>query len=226
MTRRTTSGPRLSRGRARLVGSAVIAAFLIVGARLLRRRYLRWGAIDDEVAMRLPGDGLMRQADLTATRAITVDAAADDVWPWIVQLGQGRGGFYSYDFLENLVGCDIHSVDRIVQEWQQLDVGATVHLAPEVPLTVAVIDTGNALVLRGGVPMGGNAAPYDFTWAFVLNHNTDGSTRLVIRERYEYLRRGASFVIEPIEFVSFVMSRRMLRGIKERAECATKRQLP
>ena len=74
--------------------------------------------------------------------------------------------------------------------------------------------------------MGGNAAPYDFTWAFVLNHNADGSTRLVIRERYEYLRRGASFVIEPVEFVSFVMSRRMLLGIKERAECATKRQLP
>jgi hypothetical protein len=129
--------------------------------------------------------------------------------------------FYSYDVLENLIGCDIHSAHRIVQEWQQLEVGATVRLAPEVPLTVAVVDTGTALVLRGGIPLGGNAAPYDFTWAFVLNHDTDGSTRLVVRERYEYLRRWAPFVIEPVQFVSFVMSRRMLRGIKERAEHTT-----
>ena len=64
--------------------------------------------------MVLPGDELMAYADLTATRAVTVRASADAVWPWIVQLGQGRGGFYSYDFLENLVGCDIHGADRIV----------------------------------------------------------------------------------------------------------------
>jgi hypothetical protein len=208
----------MSRGRARLVSSAVLAGFVIAGIRLLRRGCRRWGAVDGEVAMQLPGDGLIPRADLTATRAVTVDAAADDVWPWIVQLGQGRGGFYSYDVLENLVGCDIHSADRIIQEWQQLEVGATVCLAPELPLTVAVVDTGAALVLRGGIPLGGNAAPYDFTWAFVLNHHTDGSTRLVVRERYKYLRRWAPFVIEPVQFVSFVMSRRMLHGIKQRAE--------
>jgi hypothetical protein len=218
------SGPRVSRRRARLVSSGVVAGFVIAGTRLLRHEYLRWGAVDDEVAMRLPGDGLIRQADLTATRAVTIHAAAADVWPWIVQLGQGRGGFYSYDFLENLVGCDIHSADRIVQEWQQLDVGATVRLAPELPLTVAVVETGTALVLRGGIPLGGDAAPYDFTWAFVLNHAPDGSTRLVVRERYEYLRRWAPFVIEPVQFASSVMSRRMLHGVKERAECATKQR--
>ena len=217
----TTRSPRRGRGGARPVSSVVIAGSVVAGARLLRRQCLRWGASDDEVAVRLPGDGLLRRADLTATRAVTIDAAADDVWPWIVQLGQGRGGFYSYDRLENLVGCDIHSADRVVQEWQKLDIGDSVRLAPEVSLTAAVVDAGTALVLRGGAPMGGTAAPYDFTWAFVLNHDADGSTRLVVRERYEYLRRWAPFVIEPVEFVSFVMSRRMLRGIKERAERST-----
>jgi hypothetical protein len=101
--------------------------------------------------------------DLVATRAITVHAAADQVWPWIAQLGQGRGGFYSYDALENLVGCDIHSADRVVPKWQDLKVGDQVKLAPEVGVGVTVVQQGRALVLRGGVPMGAVPPPYDFT---------------------------------------------------------------
>jgi hypothetical protein len=85
-------------------GAAVVA--------ILRRRCLRWAASDEEVGAALPGDELVPHADLTATRAITVRTLPDGVWPWIVQLGQGRGGFYSYDLLENLAGCDIHSADR------------------------------------------------------------------------------------------------------------------
>ena len=84
------------------VGGAVA-----VGVALARARYLRWGATDKELKVGLPGDELVGAADLTATRAVTIRAGADVVWPWIAQLGQGRGGFYSYDFLENLVGCDI-----------------------------------------------------------------------------------------------------------------------
>jgi hypothetical protein len=170
--------------------------------------------------MALPGDELMPHADLTATRAVTVRAPADGVWPWIAQLGQGRGGFYSYDFLENLVGCDIHSADRIVPEWQAIDVGAQVRLHPEAGLIVALVEPGQALVLRGGVPMGRTPPPYDFTWAFVLRGEPAGATRLVVRERYAYSRRWARLLVEPVEFVSFIMSRRMLRGIKERAERA------
>src|SRR6478736_1605922 len=78
--------------------------------------------------------------EMTSTRAITVPTSAEHVWPWIVQLGQGRGGFYSYDFLENLVGCDIHSADRIVPEWQDVVVGDEVRFAPEVGLAVASLD--------------------------------------------------------------------------------------
>jgi hypothetical protein len=88
-----------------------------------RPRQLRWGASSQERDASLPGDDLIVTPGLTATRAITVHAPASQVWPWIAQLGQGRGGFYSYDFLENLAGCDIHSADRIIPEWQDVKIG-------------------------------------------------------------------------------------------------------
>jgi hypothetical protein len=124
-------------GRLVAFGGAVAA-----GVALVRARYLRWGATDDELKVVLPGDELVPVADLTATRAVTVRAATVGVWPWIAQLGQGRGGFYSYDFLENLVGCDIHSAERVVPEWQSVEVGDAVHLHPEVGLIVAVVEPG------------------------------------------------------------------------------------
>ncbi|MEA2421265.1 MAG: hypothetical protein QOF55_364 [Thermoleophilaceae bacterium] len=170
--------------------------------------------------MVLPGDEIVPAAGLTATRAVTVSVNADGVWPWIAQLGQGRGGFYSYDVLENLLGCEIHSADRIVPEWQSVAVGDEVHLHPDVGLTVAFVQPGRALVLHGGVPIGRTPPPYDFTWAFVVRAQADGTTRLVVRERYGYSRRWAALLVEPIELISFVMSQRMLRGIRERAERA------
>ena len=185
-----------------------------------RERQLRWGTTDSEVGATLPGDELVPDADLVATRTIAIRTAPDRVWPWIVQLGQGRGGFYSYDALENLAGCDIHSADRIVPEWQSLEVGDEVRLAPEVGLKVAVVWPEHALVLGGGVPMGETAPPYDFTWAFVIEEQADGTTRLVARERYGYTRRWAPLLVEPVALVSFVMTRRMLRGIRDRAEAA------
>lgn len=104
------------------------AAATIIGvaaaASALRRCQLRWGATAEEAHTALPGDELIADPDLTATRAITVHTAAEAVWPWIVQLGQGRGGFYTYDRLENLLGCDMHSVDLVVPEWQDVKVGA------------------------------------------------------------------------------------------------------
>ena len=117
-----------------------------------RARHLRWGASAQECNAALPGDDLIVSPDLTATRAITVRASAGQVWPWIAQLGHGRGGFYSYDFLENLAGCDIHSADRVVPGWQDIKVGDKVKLAPAVGLDVAALEPGRSLVLRGGVP--------------------------------------------------------------------------
>jgi hypothetical protein len=140
------------------------------------------------------------------------------VWPWLAQVGQGRGGFYSYDRLENLVGCDMDSADRIVPELQKVEVGDEVRLAPNVGLTVAALENGRALVLSGGVPIGHSDPPYDFTWSFVLRDAPGGSTRLIVRERYAYKRSWARFLVEPTEAVSFLMSQKMLRGIRDRAE--------
>ncbi len=185
---------------------------------LARPRLLRWGATDQEVDGALPGDELVADADLIATRAITIRASTERVWPWIAQLGQGRGGFYSYDFLENLIGCDIHSADRIVNELQEIEVGDQVLLAPEFGYDVALLEHGRSLVLRGGFPVETIAAPYDSTWAFVLQAESDQTTRLLVRERYEYKRRWAPLIVEPTEAISFVMSQKMLRGIRDRAE--------
>jgi len=204
--------PRARTGVPALAGA--VAAYVL----LARSRQLRWGATDEEAGSPLPGDDLIPRADLSTTRAIAVDASADQVWPWIVQLGQGRGGFYSYDFLENLAGCDIHSADRIVSEWQEVRVGDEVKLAPQVALEVAALEHGRALVLRGGVPMGNTPPPYEFSWAFVLRDQPEGTTRLLVRERYGYSRWWAPLLVEPVAVVSFVMTQRMLRGIRDRAE--------
>jgi hypothetical protein len=204
---------------ARLAGAAAVASAASY-VLFLRRWQLRWRATDQEVSASLAGDERIAAPDLAATRAITIHATAAEVWPWIAQLGQARGGFYSYDALENMVGCDIHSADRIVPEWQDIKVGDQVKLAPQVPLRVTNVERDQALVLSGGVPVGNAPPPYDFTWAFVLRQQQDGTTRLLTRERYRYLRRWSPFLVEPVEAVSFMMTQKMLRGIRYRAEAA------
>jgi hypothetical protein len=196
-----------------VAASGSIAALALMG----RTRLLRWGATDEEIAALQPGDGLIGDANVTATRAITIRCSPDVVWPWVAQLGQGRGGFYSYDFLENLVGCDIHSADRVVPEWQQLEVGDEVRLAPTAGLKVAILEPGRALVIQGSLPIA-RRPPFDSTWAFILCEQPDGTTRLLSRERYGYRRWWAPFVVEPTQAISFVMSRKMLLGIRNRVE--------
>jgi hypothetical protein len=201
-----------TRGLIAIAGAA--AGYVLFG----RHWHLHWGATETELSAKLAGDDLIADADLTATRAIAIGCPADQVWPWLAQVGQGRGGFYSYDRLENLARCDIHSADRIVPELQNVEVGDEVRLAPKVGLTVAALENGRALVLSGGVPIGHSDPPYDFTWSFVLRDAPGGSTRLVVRERYAYKRSWARFLVEPTEAVSFLMSQKMLRGIRDRAE--------
>lgn len=197
----------------RTVAATTVAVALLAG----RRRLLHWGASPREVAAGLPGDDLVPEPDLVATRAITVRTRPGDVWPWVVQLGQNRGGFYTYDRLENLVGAQIHSADRIVPAWQHVTVGDEVTLAPDVPLAVAIADPPRALVLGGGIPMGDEGPPFDFSWSFVLVEQDD-ATRLLVRERYRATRWWAPPLLEALAVVSFVMSQRMLRGIRDRAE--------
>ncbi len=220
--------------RGRLTVAAAVAGTLAAGYLLAGRTWqLSWGATALERAEVLPGDDLLSVADVAATRAITIAAAPGAVWPWIAQLGQGRGGFYSYDLLENLAGCDIHSAGEVVPAWQDVRPGDEFRLAPRFGLSVAVVDPGRALVLssapgaaaesrptaESGQPAPGPPAPpFDFTWAFVVRPGPAGASRLIVRERYRYLRPGARFVVEPVGLVSFVMSRKMLRGVRDRAE--------
>ncbi len=208
------------------IGVVLAALWLLRGILLARSRQLHWGATDRESRDPLPGDALIPSPNLAATRVLSVRAPADQVWPWIAQLGQRRGGFYSYDGLENLVGCDIHSADRVVPEWQDVEVGDEVKLHPEIALTVAALEPGRSLVLQGGVPMGNIAPPYDFTWAFVLRERTDGTTRLLVRERYAYTKWWTPLLVEPTAVVAFLMTRKMLRGIRDRAERIAVRSSP
>jgi len=220
----TSHHPRLASAAGKSAGGRrrhlhhLTVGIIVVGLGLARRRALQWGASPHETRQVLPGDELLTTSNLTATRAITIRAATEDVWPWIAQLGHGRGGFYSYAFLENLIGCDLHNAERVVAEWQDIDVDDEVKLHPEVGLRVADVKPGRYLVLRGAVPLGSAPAPYDFTWAFVVLDDPAGGTRLIVRERYQCSRWWTSALVQPVGIISAVMSQRMLRGIKERAE--------
>ena len=143
-----------------LVGAVAVVAVKVGLLLVFRRWHLRWRATDAEVSAALPGDDLLPAADLTATRTIAIGAPASEVWPWLAQLGQGRGGLYSYDFLENAVArCDIHSADRVIPEWQQISPGDQVRIHPQVSLDVAIAEPDRALVLRGGAPDGEPPSP-------------------------------------------------------------------
>ncbi len=200
-------------------GISVAAGALAAHVLLLRPWLLCWGATREERIALLPGDELVSSANIQATRAITVHAPTEKVWPWIAQMGQGRGGLYSYDALENLVGCNMHSAEKIVEEWQVIAPGDPFKLHPGAELEVAIVELGRALVVRGGVQLSEDGAPpFDFTWAFVLEARTADTTRLLVRERYQYARRWSALVVEPVQAVSFVMTKKMLHGIRDRAE--------
>ncbi|EYR64050.1 hypothetical protein N866_16130 [Actinotalea ferrariae CF5-4] len=177
-----------------------------------------FGATAAEVAATLEGDSFVPDADAVTTRAVDVAAPPSAVWPWVAQLGQDRGGFYSYDALENLAGCDIHSADHVEPAWQDVRVGDPFRLHPDLALSVALVEPPHALVALGRAPSAEEAAvPFDFSWAFVLRPGPLG-TRLVVRERYAYLTPWAAAVVEPASWVSLLMTERMLRGIRDRAE--------
>ncbi len=206
---------RLGRALLALVGLGLVAA--IAYPLLLRTWVLHWGATDAEIAATLPGDDLVPGAATAdqSTRAITIGAPAATVWPWLVQMGQGRGGLYSYAWLENLLGCRITNADRVHPEWQTTQVGDPVRLYPEgsgpPPYLVAAIIPEQALVL-GHHPADG--AGWTDTWAFVLQPIDARSTRLIIRGRDD----GTLGFLRVLEPGTFIMERGMLRGIRDRAE--------
>ncbi len=205
----------------RPVRHLALATALLAGLLAARHAQQRWGATAEEVAAELPGDAILGGADLVTTRAVTVAAPPQDVWPWLAQLGAERGGFYSYDGLQRLLGLGIRNADDVIPEWQDITPGDVVSLARGVGLTVAVAEPERALVLHGSPdPDAAEDAPipFAFTWAFVLEPGPRRTTRLLVRERYRYLAPWAAPLVETVQVASFVMTARMLRGIKERAE--------
>jgi hypothetical protein len=189
--------------------TAAVAAAAILYRALLRRRILAWGATNEEADARLPGDELLEDADGVATRAITIGAPAAAVWPWIAQMGpRPRGGAYTYDWIENLLGLDMHSVDEVLPEYQHPELGDGFGYGSN-RMRYALVDPERALATQ--------SADGNWVWTFVLDER-DGETRLISRNRFRLPGLKDRIGMIPMEPGSLVMERKMLRGIKERAE--------
>jgi hypothetical protein len=195
-----------------LATAAGTAAALETTRRLVRTPVLTWGATEEEAGRSLPGDELLEDPAVVSTRAITIDAPPSAVWPWLVQMGSGRGGAYTYDWIENLFGLGMHSAERIHPEWQNLAVGDVVPGRESLQgMRVEVLDPERALVTR--------SEDGTWVWAFVLE-DLGGRTRLLSRNRIAMPdpSLGDRIGMAVMEPGSLVMERKMLHGIKERAE--------
>ena len=203
-------------------GETLAGAFLItvciVFRPLLRPWYSKWGATEFDLTQKLPGDEYVPSPRGGYTQAIGIKASANSIWPWLVQVGQDRGGFYSYQILENMVGCNIHNTDCILTEHQSIKTGDSLIMHPKAPaVPVTIIEPEKALVFGGRQDE--NTAN---VWTFFIMKG-DGSTRLISRWAFSYkpglLNRVAyNWFLEPI---AAVMQRKMLLGIKERIEMVT-----
>jgi hypothetical protein len=209
----TIGGETEMRGATKVLATAAgTAAALEAARRIVRAPVLTWGATAEEVGRTLPGDDQLEDAAVVSTRAITIEAPPSAVWPWLVQMGAGRGGAYTYDWIENLFGLGIHSADTIHPEWQDLAVGDVIPGRKTLSdMRVEALEPDRALVLR--------STDGTWVWAFVLD-DLGGRTRLVSRNRVAMVEPslGDRIGMALMEPGSLVMERKMLHGIKERAE--------
>ena len=203
-------------------GGAALAAGLgsLAYPLFFRHWCLTWGARPDEVSRKLPGDELLADADIVSTRVITIDAPPAAIWPWLVQMGSGRGGVYTYDWIENLFGLNMHSTRQILPQFQDVKAGDELPLGPGRPaMRVAVLDPERTFTIR--------FADGNWVWIFALVAE-DGQTRLISRNRIATpgarapVRLFNLLVMEP---GSLIMERKMLLGIKQRAENLAREQI-
>lgn len=183
---------------------ALGAVFPFVYLFTLRPRMHRWGATETEAAKPLPGDEATPHPALRTTHAVTINAPVADVWPWLAQIGQREGGFYSYAWLENLAGCEIKNADRIHPEWQQRALGDRVMLAPSIGMEVNVFEPNRTMVLQQW-------------WGFNLEAVDAQTTRFYARS-YDMPYPVQLLYILLIEIPHLIMEHKMLHGIKRRAE--------
>ncbi len=208
----------MKREKVLLTASALTAAGAAY-ALWLRPRHLRWGATQAEAIEPLPGDELTPHVSGEATHAITINAPVSEVWPWLVQVGQNKAGFYSYSWLENLLGCNMHNADHIVPEYQDLQVGDQLWLHPSYPpLPVSIVEPERAIVV-------GSNTLDPCTWGIYLKPIGPNSTRLIARVRSEWkstvLMNFVNYAL--FEPAHFIMERKMLRTIKHLAEDSNRR---
>jgi hypothetical protein len=204
---------------------------LAMATPFLRRRRRRWGLDPALAARALPGDDLIPDPRWSWTRGIEIEAPAEDVWPWVAQIGADKGGFYSYQWLENLSGCGVRNAATIHREWEA-GVGAGLELHPSVPpLRVVSVERGRHLVAHAPADRTARAkgAPWvEASWLFLVE--PIGATRCRFVSRYRVacsndLITRLSFGPTFVEAIGFAMDRRMLLGVKQRAEAAGPRAL-
>ncbi len=197
-----------------VTGATLMAACIFLRP-LLRPWYSRWGAVESELTQTLPGDEYVTGPGASYTQAITIHATPGAVWPWLVQAGQDKGGFYSYELLENIIGCRIHNATRILTEYQDIKVGDKLLMHPEAPaIPVALVEPGKTLTYGGRLDR--DTANI---WIFSLNQRGE-ETRLVTRWMFEYgpglkQRLAYSWLLEPL---AAVMQRKMLITLKDLVE--------
>ena len=228
-----------------LFAAAAIGGGVIAYQRVIRPWWKTWGIDDQDVGRQLPGDDLVPEARTIDTRSLEIDAPPDDVWPWLVQMGYGRAGWYSYDSIDMAGG----SSRRIVPEWQTLEVGAVVPTHPGGGFEVRRIEPGRSLVLYSDTELVANQAeaaartdaerastnveaagrflevtqPARFaaSWAFVLEPIPGDRTRFIERFRVDFGESDkpwTALTLPVVGFGVFVMTQRQMLGIRERAE--------
>jgi hypothetical protein len=205
-----------------LAGVAAVGGALAAYNYKIRPWHLRWGATDEELIEFLPGDEVKPDAGVQVTHAVTIDATPATVWKWLVQIGQDRGGFYSYDWIENLFGLQVRNAEEIKPDWQTLHVGDWVRSAHvdwlggrfknKAGWFVVRMEENHALVLRDEIEHG--------SWAFILRPVGDTKTRLIIRARSNKPENAAMKIFHYgfFEPAHFIMERKMLLTLKKRAE--------
>lgn len=190
-------------------GLAALAALLLAALALFWFAYRpwarHWGATDEEIARAMPGDDVVAAPTFNATRAVTIDAPPEAIWPWIIQIGYRRAGFYSYDRLDN---DGIPSAERIIPELQQLAVGDSIPLARSAYAVVAALEPNRAMLLVV-------AEDGPWTWAWGLYPDAAGRTRLVTRLRIDATDVRVRLMLDAVEII---MMRKCMLGIRRRAE--------
>ena len=214
--------------RAALVVEVLTAVPVWMLTPLVRPWHMRWGATAAELSAPMPGDDVVPRAQFNATRAITIAAPPEQVWPWIVQLGYGRAGFYSYDLIDN---GGRRSSERILPQWQHIAVGESIPMFHEAHgLAIAyTVDSFETHTWMSWVHRPNENKPADSTWSWRLVELPGRRTRLITRMKQDYrwsTPRLALFNLVLMEFGDFAMERRMLRGIKARAERTVEDQHP